>query len=58
MPSRVWPFDTSFEHPLRSFDAEHHPNREHYVVVDRAQGYVRTTVADARQYAELGKFIP
>jgi hypothetical protein len=53
-PSRTWPFNSSFESPLRSFQAQRHPNREHYIVIDRSQGYIRTTVDDARQYAELG----
>jgi len=57
-PSRVWPFNYSFERPLLSLAAQRHPDREHYIVMDRTQGYIRTTVADARQYADLGKYIP
>ncbi|KAF2687028.1 hypothetical protein K458DRAFT_385850 [Lentithecium fluviatile CBS 122367] len=52
-PSCVWPFNTSFERPLMSFAAQRNPDSEHYIVMDRAQGYVRTTVADAREYAEM-----
>ncbi|KAJ4305466.1 hypothetical protein N0V90_000997 [Kalmusia sp. IMI 367209] len=47
-------FRPSFEKARCSFAAERNPNVEHMIVVDWSRGFIRTTVAEARIYAELG----
>lgn len=53
-PRPRFPFGTSFENAVLSFAAERNPDTEHYIVVDLSRGFIRTTVNEAREYAELG----
>lgn len=49
-----FPFNTTFQQPSWSPAAQNNPNREHYIMLDRSVGWIRTTEQEAREGASIG----